>query len=387
MRGIGCAIVVFCHCALWLPAAFPDTYRALPPGLGPFILSFWFGLDIFFVLSGFLIGRILLSQLKRGGLSFRAFYIRRFFRVFPVYYLVLTVSVFALSRIPEWAILYGGLPWQESFARSWANYLYVSNYVYGMQFPNPLTWGWSLCVEEHFYLATPLLLAVLFRLAKGRGRWLFLTALACVPLLFRWAEYARSPDIIPFTWLHPMTHTHADGLIFGVLVAYVHVFHADRAAAVIGRIGPATWILGLACYVAVILWGGLWKRGPFPVIGQFFVVSAGSSLIILNGLYRADALTRFLGSRIWVPFARSSYGMYLTHLFVVFWALGWWPRMASSTPIAVASVLAYCLVVLGAATGLGLVLYLLVERPCLERGEALSRRYLAPPPEDQRIAI
>src|SRR5262249_56225241 len=170
-----------CHCALWRPPALGDSFGQLPPAVPHFVLSLWFGLDVFFVLSGFLIGRILFRQLQRGGLSFRAFYVRRFFRVFPVYYLVLTVSVFGFSRIQEWGVLYGGVPWQESLARSWANYLYVSNYVYGMQYPNPLSWGWSLCVEEHFYLATPLMLPLLFRLATGNRPWLFLAGSAIHP--------------------------------------------------------------------------------------------------------------------------------------------------------------------------------------------------------------
>src|SRR5262245_27014673 len=258
MRGISCAIVVFCHCALWLPPALRDSFRELPPAVPRFILSLWFGLDVFFVLSGFLIGRILFRQLQRGGLSFRAFYTRRFFRVFPVYYLVLTVSVFWFSRFDAWAILYGGVPWRESLARSWANYLYVSNYVYGMQYPNPMTWGWSLCVEEHFYLATPLLLSVLFRVTKEPVRWMFLAALALVPMAFRWSMYTHEPGLIPFKWVHPMTHTHADGLVLGVLCAYAVVFHRERVAGWFKRLGSATWVLGLACYAAVMVWGGLW---------------------------------------------------------------------------------------------------------------------------------
>ncbi len=377
MRGISCAIVVFCHCALWLPPALRDSYRELPSAVPAFILSLWFGLDVFFVLSGFLIGRILLSQLQRGGLSFKAFYVRRFFRVFPVYYLVLTVSVFFFSRREEWAVLYGGVPWRESIARSWANYLYVSNYVYGMQFPNPMSWGWSLCVEEHFYLATPLLLGILFRVAKGSLRWIFLSALALVPLAFRWAMYARSPDIVPFKWIHPMTHTHADGLILGVLIAYACVFHRERMASWITRLGSATWILGLACYASVMLWGGLWVPGAFPAVWQFLVVSIGSSLLVLNGIFLDNRVTRFLGARVWVPLARASYGQYLTHLFVVFWALSWWPRGPYSAPAAVASILAYCIVVLAVAATVGALLYLTVERTFLDMGSRLARRHLA----------
>jgi peptidoglycan/LPS O-acetylase OafA/YrhL len=377
MRGISCAIVVICHCALWLPPALPDSYQALPKALPTFILSLWWGLDVFFVLSGFLIGRILLTQIQKGGPSYRAFYVRRFFRVFPVYYLVLTVSVFFFSRLDEWKVLYGGIPFEETLARSWANYLYVSNYVYGMQFANPMSWGWSLCVEEHFYLTIPVLLGLLFRIAGVPWRGLFLAALTLVPLLFRWQIHARDPGTVPFTWVHPMSHTHADGLAFGVLVAYLCVFHRERTGAWVARLGSATWILGLACYGAVMLWGGLWAPGAFRVVWQFFIVSIGSSLLILNGIFLDNRATRFLGLRVWVPFARASYGQYLTHLFVVFWALAWWPRGAHSPAAAVASVLAFCLVVLSGAVAAGLLLYLMVERPFLDLGSRLAGRYLA----------
>ncbi len=377
MRGISCAIVVFCHCALWLPRALPDSYQALPQGVAAFILSLWWGLDVFFVLSGFLIGRILLSQLQRGGLNFRAFYVRRFFRVFPVYYLVLIVSVVWFARLDEWRVLYGGVPWQESIARSWANFLYVSNYVYGMQFPNPMSWGWSLCVEEHFYLATPLLLGILFHWVKHPGRWVFLAALGLAPLVVRWTMYAKAPDTVPFTWIHPMTHTHADGLIFGVLIAYAVVFHREYTAAWVTKLGSATWILGLACYACVMLWGGLWTPGAFPVIWQFFVVSMGTSLLVLNGIFLDNRVTRILAARVWVPLARASYGQYLTHLFVVFWALAWWPRGSYSTPAAIASLLAFCAVVLAVAASVGAALYLVVERPFLDVGSRLAHRYTA----------
>jgi peptidoglycan/LPS O-acetylase OafA/YrhL len=126
-----------------------------------------------------------------------------------------------------------------------------------------------------------------------------------------------------------------------------------------------------------MLWGGLWIPGPFPVVWQFLVVGVGSSLLVLNGLFLDNRTTRFLGARVWVPLARASYGQYLVHLFVVFWALGWWPRGPYSAPAAVASVLAFCVVVLAVACAIGLVLYLLVERPFLDRGARLAREYLA----------
>jgi len=119
-------------------------------------------------------------------------------------------------------------------------------------------------------------------------------------------------------------------------------------------------VLGLACYAAVMIWGGLWTPGAFPAIGQFFVVSLGSSLLLLNGIFLDNRVNRFLGLRVWVPFARASYGQYLTHLFVVFWALGWWPRGDHSAAVAVAHVVAFCFVVLAVAVAVGDALYLAV---------------------------
>ena len=105
LRALASVLIVFCHCVVWLPPALPDSYRAIPHGFVVFGLSCWFSVDVFFVLSGFLIGRILMRQLQQGWVSFQVFYVRRVFRVFPVYYLVLTVSVLFLSSIPEWHIL------------------------------------------------------------------------------------------------------------------------------------------------------------------------------------------------------------------------------------------------------------------------------------------
>ena len=107
------------------------------------------------------------------------------------------------------------------------------------------------------------------------------------------------------------------------------------------------------------------------------MVGVGSSLLVLNGLFLDNRTNRFLGARVWVPLARASYGQYLTHLFVVFWALGWWPRGPYSAPGAVASMMAFCGVVLAVACTTGMVLYLLVERPFLDLGARLAREYLA----------
>ena len=94
--------------------------------------GFWSGIDIFFVLSGFLIGRILIADLSRDGvLYYRSFLLRRSFRIFPAYYLIITLSLLAIAPLdlPVFQFLYGTRDWDELFRGSWSTYLYLVNYV------------------------------------------------------------------------------------------------------------------------------------------------------------------------------------------------------------------------------------------------------------------
>src|SRR3954453_12793213 len=107
----------------------------------------WAGVDLFFVLSGFLLGRLVLTeQARTGRFDGRRFTARRVLKLWPVLYVFLAVQALA-----------GSEPWQSYF---WQNALHVQNYA-----GTSLTHLWSLAVEEHFYLA----LALLFRCSRGAG--------------------------------------------------------------------------------------------------------------------------------------------------------------------------------------------------------------------------
>lgn len=102
----------------------------------------YLGVDIFFVLSGFLITSILISEKKKGIFSFRVFYLKRALRIFPIYYLLIIIL---------------GISW--SWNGMLPNALYVSNYYFAYNHNlHPLRHTWSLSVEEHFYLVWPVVL-------------------------------------------------------------------------------------------------------------------------------------------------------------------------------------------------------------------------------------
>jgi peptidoglycan/LPS O-acetylase OafA/YrhL len=248
-----------------------------------------------------------------------------------------------------------------------------------MELPNAMTWGWSLCVEEHFYLLLPAFLALVFRFLKGGARGLVLVPFAIAPLLFRWAWYVKHPDESGFYWLHPLSHTHGEGLAIGVLIAYTYVFHHASVLRGVRRLGPLTWILGVAFVGMAMRWGGLRTPGYFPVVWQYFFVAVGSALVLLNGLYLDNGFTRFLAWRGWIPLARMSYCTYLIQMYVIFFMLAWWPRGLHGTTGAVVSFFGFsaaCMLLSSVFAGL---IYLLLERPMLDKGGELARRVLPRP--------
>ena len=141
--------------------------------VGTLSLTLFFGMDLFFVLSGFLIGTILLVSLERHGRQMVGnFYLRRAFRILPLYYVVLTVLALVT---PLTALQRHHLPLE---------YLYLTNFVPDLQRTSVvMIWGWSLALEEQFYLIVPLLLVIGPRSRRfGLYMWLGMISTAIVVL-------------------------------------------------------------------------------------------------------------------------------------------------------------------------------------------------------------
>src|SRR5262252_1494496 len=116
----------------------------------------WVGVDLFFVLSGFLISGLLYSEYKkRGDISFRRFFIRRGMKIYPAFYVMLLATYVG-------QLLFWHAP-PQPFSSYLREILFVQNYRFAI-------WGhtWSLAVEEHFYIALALLLLVLARYSSNR---------------------------------------------------------------------------------------------------------------------------------------------------------------------------------------------------------------------------
>jgi peptidoglycan/LPS O-acetylase OafA/YrhL len=194
---------------------------------GPWFEVGWAGVDLFFVLSGFLISGLLFTEYNRTQrISFRQFFIRRGFKIYPAFWAMLIGSFFiALAygmRIP-------GFRW-------WREILFIQNYRYGI-------WNhtWSLAIEEHFYIILPLLLAALIRLSKNRKDpfWFIPYAfcfLAPVTLTMRYFA-VHQPSYTPeeFWRFMFLTHLRIDALFFGVVLGYFYHFRPGLIPSLLGH--------------------------------------------------------------------------------------------------------------------------------------------------------
>jgi peptidoglycan/LPS O-acetylase OafA/YrhL len=295
----------------------------------------WAGVDLFFVLSGFLMGRLVLGEHRRTGtFDGRRFSLRRILKLWPVLYLFLAVqAVFGSESL-------------RSFL--WQNALHVQN-IAGTSFAHL----WSLAVEEHFYLA----LALLFPLFVKRGGSLklfagILAGVLAAELAFRVAGNWAGVSDVRLQW---RTWFHLDGLAAGVLLAVVSVRWPERFQALQHR--RRLLLAVLAAGIAVLTVIG--KSGPLGTTLGFTVawMTAAAALLLT---YQATWVprVRWIAAPV-AALGRYSYGIYIWHIFAAGTVLGWLGLDREvSTPFAQA-------VKYGSAIVVGIAATLLVERPVL----------------------
>ena len=214
LRGVAILMVLLCH----------TIYLRQPTWERAIWRAGWSGVDLFFVVSGFLISGLLFAEYRKtGGIRFRRFAIRRALKIYPAFYVLvlLTVAVRAWGRPISFH--------DEVWRRLLHDVVFVQSYALG-------TWGhfWSLSVEEHFYILLPVTLFFLMR--AGQRASAAADPFRSIPGIFAAAAVALlvarllTARYVPYSYqTHLMaTHLRLDSLLFGVVLSYWHHFHRER---------------------------------------------------------------------------------------------------------------------------------------------------------------
>jgi peptidoglycan/LPS O-acetylase OafA/YrhL len=332
----------------------------IPQGLPRFmIVAFngwrhggWAGVDLFFVLSGFLVSGLLFREYqRRREVGAGRFLVRRGFKIYPGFYFLLLITAIyyrhasppTIRWISECLFLQGYLP------RIWSQ-------------------SWSLAIEEHFYLLLALTIAVLARRNRGASdpfRVLVpaIIVIAITELLVRvlWLSY-RPGEMDPH--LAP-THLRLDSLSFGVLLGYWYAFHRPQLTTAV-QSRRAT--IAVASAVAILLGTTLSVTHAFTLTVGFTLLYLGFGGVLLLALippprpagpWRHPVLRTTMRAAAWI--GTYSYAIYLWHFAVSAWApplmqhvIGWTPSPAPGLAIYFVG-----------AIGLGVVMTKLIERPLL----------------------
>ncbi|WP_321793926.1 acyltransferase [Caballeronia sp. J97] len=256
------------------------------------------GVDLFFVLSGFLITRLLSAEHARDGqISFRNFYWRRARRLYPALFGVLAaVAIYTSFYEPA---LRGSL---EVFPALF----YVTNWVRAFGGYDAALTGhtWSLAIEEQFYLLWPCLLLVFLRLGYRRS---LVGMIMLAVLIFAWREWL-SLHHVRLARIYCGFDTHTDGLIYGAILASLNREH-------IRRIGYL-WPLG-AAYLGVTLVDP--KMAHFAAKPLGYMPTSLAAAVVIARVFTAQTslLVRVLNVWPLAKLGRVSYGFYLWHYPVI----------------------------------------------------------------------
>jgi peptidoglycan/LPS O-acetylase OafA/YrhL len=376
LRAMAALIIVFFHCFLFVGgfSENPDVKKL--HFLLPFFNGFWTGIDIFFVLSGFLIGRILIKALtEQQTLPYRKFIIRRIFRIIPAYYCLLTVTLLAVIplELPFSTFFFGTPDPALLRARSITNFLFISNYLYPGESANPFPWSWSLCVEEHFYLFAPFFLWAVFVIRSSALRLVILVTAVLLPLAGRVWQYFFCQPVHLLNGFYYYSHNHFDEIFIGVLTAYLVVVYPGQMKRFVELIGRGVWMAAVSLIGVVWLCGGLFSDGFFNVALQFFFMAIGVALLIINGMFRKDRMTAFLSHRLWYPFARISYGAYLIHPLIIYLWLDAYIHYHGAVGMGWPVFLLFLSTVWGLSSVLAAFLFYWMEGPLIRVGRSLTQ--------------
>lgn len=323
----------------------------------------WHGVDLFFALSGFLIGGQIMEECAGREFSFKRFFIKRAFRILPPYFFAIAVFIAFFSFTNGFLILNDSRVFNDFLVHAF----YLQDYIQ----MSPMMYSgiyWSLAVEEKFYIILPIITFFFYFVLKtGKKRFLLasLGSLALIGIGMRFTAYEPGKDfwsayLVPF-------HGRFDNLLLGVIAAFVFIHFRDRLSS-IGR-QALLLIAAAACLSLSFVLGG-YGTSYFNVCWQFTLTGVGFSALIL-WLVSVDAGRYLPFKKAFSVVSKYSYTMYLYHILILGLTHDWLKALLASTDLNLLAFAAY----FGAVTAASVVIYNIVDRPFMNwRRRILEKR-------------
>ena len=339
LRAIAIVLVVCFHSFFFSQYVFSEKSAYLSfvesvPALLNWVWQGDKGVDIFFVISGFLIGRILIMQtLEKGNSDLRGFFIKRILRIVPLY--LLALAAFSIGN--------------DNAVHFWRNLLFINNFTPIEELFIP--WSWSITIEMQFYLTCPLIIfLVVGRLRHVVGVLALLVVVAALVRLILLGLhqdyyqnslldiYLSGNEALALGYLDTLyinLYSRAGPLLSGLLAAYICVAHADRLQHWLGARPWVSHLLVLGSLATIV--GIFFHPTHLPTnhadwnaeqnfyylaLARNFLGLAVAILVVLCVLTipAANIVRGFLSSRLWFPISQTSYCIYLFHVPFLFLA-------------------------------------------------------------------
>jgi peptidoglycan/LPS O-acetylase OafA/YrhL len=273
----------------------------------------WTGVDLFFVLSGYLIASQLFAKTAAPeGISFKDFFIKRFFRIIPAYLVVVAIYfLFPVCRE------------REAPAPLWKYLTFTQNLGLDLRHQGTFSHAWSLCIEEQFYLLLPIVLIILSYFKALKKGWILIVLFFVIGFaarLYCWytlvVPYAADDSfwMYWYKWIYYPTYSRLDGLLLGISIAAVFQFRPalkEKIQQHGNTLLFASILLLAAAYFVCIN-----EQSFGASIFGFTLVDIGYGVMVLGAVSSSSFLYKrrsFLTTRL----AALSYAVYLTHKIVI----------------------------------------------------------------------
>ncbi|HEY8929513.1 MAG TPA: acyltransferase [Mucilaginibacter sp.] len=228
IRGMAILLIVVHHTSLQNSTVRANGIPAwIAMGLQLFVTGGWIAVDLFFVLSGFLVSGLLFQEFQASGkIKIGRFLVRRGFKIYPGFFIFLAISL--LCSIITYQFFGTEKPYFRGYIK---DAFFLHNYCGGIYVTT-----WSLDVEEAFYFLLPIFLytAVRFRLISLQTMVASYAILLVLGILGRWIAITHYP-VYNFDKQYSQTHYRLDGLFFGVLLSYIYNYHKSFLSRVLSK--------------------------------------------------------------------------------------------------------------------------------------------------------